>query len=135
MTTLDDILSKDEEIDSLTEFQVVDIWVRSRLAHRSFRENPRDYELADYVENVLVEYHHGVLKEVCLRSFGKSWFDEGLEWSDTDENVWVLFDRMTKDLPRTKLLDGARASLKRTLRTTGMPDSVVARGRLNYYLE
>lgn len=136
-TSIGEILQNDGGVDSLSDWQVKDVWVRMIIARNLFRAaTERQSWRANNAsrEDQLANSDDG-LRDVI----GKKYKQESREYkacirTTTNESlVNQLFQEMTKDYPEEKLVATARKKIKRTLRQSGMPAPTVARQRIQHH--
>jgi hypothetical protein len=138
---LDDILKLDDKIDSLSDDDVIEIYVRRRL-YLLFRDshlrklmsrygpgNEQIFKHEDRAEQVLSHYHEGEIK-----NWVRDWairYPDLLDLDDVpdDEYIDAAFDVLTKEnLDRDYRASVVRDDLKRAARgSIGMPDSKILR--------
>lgn len=133
MNGIDGLLQADDQVEQLTDFEIMDVWVRMQLAHKLDRK----LDHKDSIETKLYTTHSGYLRQAAVEIFGReSEAVDLLSWEDEASNVINLFEAWTKfpESDATKA-DVARAKIKQTLRGCGMARHKVARKRVQYYAE
>ena len=134
MSATNEILSMDEAVDSLTDREVKDAWVRGQFMHQIIRANgPRFMrsDTCDSVEQVLSEMTNAGLKRASIEGLGREHpVTQSLGWEDGPGNVDTLFERLTStDID----MDDVRENLKSALRGSGMPRISVMRSRVRQH--
>jgi hypothetical protein len=136
--SIDNLLQNDDGVESLTEWQVKDVWCRMQLAHYASRALTRHpNENMDVIEKRLQEMHSGYLKDLAVRVFEEEAdCHDALSWEDDRDNIDRLFEVWTKEPEGdTSTVEVARERIKTTLRGCGMARMKVARGRVSYHTE
>lgn len=128
-SSIDDVLSADEQIDDLTDQQLRDCWVRCvfvKNAPIGRRGEARDK---------LTDTHSGVFRQVWQEQPYSKPVPEGLTWGNDESNIDVAFDTMTTDEPDETLHRVARRKLKQWHKQSGVPVAEMAHNRVSYYTD
>lgn len=133
-TNIDDLLQQDDAVESLSDAEVRDVWVRSKMAHNAFRAGSF-HDNERHLTAMLAEGSDSDLWNVAETAFGRQHDITQALRPDTDDsyNAETLFERWTVDpdeIDADSLEAVARERLKTTLRGSGMPRMKVARQRL-----
>lgn len=131
MSATNDILQMDEAVDSLTDDEVKDAWVRGQFMHQIIKANgPRFMmtDTCDSVEQVLSEMTNAGIMRAAIEGLGREHpVTQSLGWEDGPGNIETLFMRLTSE---EVSMDQLRESLKSALEGTGMPRITVMRSRV-----
>lgn len=134
---MDRILNMDDAVGELTDFEVMDVWVRGTFFRQLQRADSRllATEDSDRLETQLSECHPGIFKQIAVEFAGRdSDLSQSLTWEDDRENVRTLFERWTKDDVGDPVT-GARERIKTSLRGCGMPAINIQRNRVKHHVK
>jgi hypothetical protein len=137
------LLQQDDEVDALTDFQVMDVWARGEFCHQVIKANEKGgngrFMLSDtckQVEQFLAEGNNSAIYTAALQGLGREHpVTQSLGRENGPGNVKTLFDRLTEDAPEAELVEWARRRIKETLRGSGMARIKIMRQRVDYHLE
>lgn len=129
------LLQNDDAIDSMTDMEVKDAWVRGQFMHQIIKANgPRFMRTddCDTVERMLSECSNATIRSAAIQGLGRTHSIVGqLGWEDGPGNVETLLDILTKEgVDTDAMVPDMRDTLKSALRGSGMPRISVMRARV-----
>lgn len=139
-----EVLQMDDAVDDLTEFEVIDVFVRGQFMQQIIGANERGgnrrfrhHHDCDDVQELLTEGSGSAIMQAASIGLGLDHpVSQQLGWENGEGNARTLFDRLTNtDMDTAKRVRIARKKIKETLRGCGMRRMKVTRNRVAYHIE
>lgn len=137
--SIDEVLSMDEQVDELSEFEVIDVWARGQFMHKVIEAMGPSFmrsEDCEDIEEWLSEGNGSAIIQAAIIPFGRNHsLVRSLGWEAGEGNARTLFNRLTNDeMSKEKQVEAARRDIKSTLNgCCGMPRINVMRDRVSYH--